>query len=391
MWVLLLACVGCQAAARGLQGDEPTERMVLLDGAAPGWQARLVLDRDRVGIWRVEAAPVFPQYAAPEIVALDDEGTCWVLVSYSGKWTPFRVLADGAWLGALASGDLDPWAPGRETYVGGQLGRLYQVRSYADGGIDGRRIATFPGREIHSLAAGDFDPAHDGQELLVFTDPGGMYLLRSSASAGAFGAEFLGDLPGRIRDARVLPDGASVVTAGRDGAVSLLTFDASGPRWQIIHEIDEGRGRLALGTGARGASVLYSSADDGRVFRHVRLPDASWRTETIYHGPVGPRGLAAGRFGADPEAETVAVFGYSGRVELLEFDADGWNVSTLFTARDRGHWLAAAEFDGRNSHDELFLCGYGARVVMLAREPGSARAEAAVRPAEDSHARREER
>ena len=56
---------------------------------------------------------------------------------------------------------------------------------------------------------------------------------------------------------------------------------------------------------------------------------------------MGPRGLAAGRFGVDPEAETVAVFGYSGRIELLELGAGGWSASAIFTARDRGHWLAS--------------------------------------------------
>jgi len=66
------------------------------------------------------------------------------------------------------------------------------------------------------------------------------------------------------------------------------------------------------------------------------------------------------------------VFGYSGTVQMLTRTDEGWSVEPVFTDVDRGHWLAVAELDGRNGTDELLCCGYGGRVVMLARPPGFA-------------------
>jgi len=350
-----------------------------LPGVAEGWQARLVLDRGDVGIWRVAAAPVFPQYPRPEIVGLDDEGSCWVMVSYSGKWTPFRLLQDGKWLGAIAWGELEAAAPGTETYVGGAGGRLFQLRSYHDGALDARRIADFPGLEIHTLVAGDFLPRHPGQELLVLTSPGAMFLV-SSRERGGVGGDFeitpLGELPSRIRDAVVLPDGHTVATAARDGAVSLLTFVDGKPQWQLIHRLQEGRGRIALGNQVSGGlPLLYSSADDGRIYRHAHQTDGSWRTTLLYRGPLGPRGLAAGRLAEDPEQEAVAIFGYSGKVELLTpvpgAAEKPWQSRTIFHDRARGHWLITAELHGGNQQDELFLSGYGGRIIMLRHEDRS--------------------
>ena len=104
--------------------------------------------------------------------------------------------------------------------------------------------------------------------------------------------------------------------------------------------------------------------------RHERLGDC-WESEVVYLGPQGPRGIAAGRFHADPEVETVAVFGYSAKVELLSRRTGGtWEVETLFVDRDKGHWLCTAELDGRNATDELLASGYGGRIVLLSRPPG---------------------
>jgi hypothetical protein len=131
--------------------------------------------------------------------------------------------------------------------------------------------------------------------------------------------------------------------------------------------------------------VAYSTAEDGTIWRHFRLaedaPGAPLRSEVIYAGPQGPRGIAAGRFQADDESETVAVFGYSGRVELLSRPESGvgpWEVETLFSDRAAGHWLSTAELDGRNATDELVLCGYSGRVVLLARPPGYGLEDVAV-------------
>jgi hypothetical protein len=90
----------------------------------------------------------------------------------------------------------------------------------------------------------------------------------------------------------------------------------------------------------------------------------------VHVGPQGPRGLAAGRFHADPELESLALFGYSREVVLLTRRDGGWESEILFVDRDKGHWLSVAELDGRNETDEILLSGYGARVVLLARPPG---------------------
>lgn len=381
------SCVVPAAGPEASVGD-PAKGLVVLDGAAEGWRASLVLDNDPIGVWRMQPLPFFPQYATPEVFGLDDQGTCWVMVSYSGKWTPQRVLQDGAWLGAIAQGELDDRAEGPEVYVGGKKGNLYQIRAYADGGLDGRRIASFPGREIHTLVAGDLDPRHPGAELLVFTRPGGLYRVHRGAQ-GDFVTTHLSDLQGRIRDARVLPDGRTLVTASRDGRIRLLHFEAEGARWETIHRSTTGRGRLALGeTLPSGWPVVYSSGDDGRVFRHEPAADGSWHTTIPYHGPLGPRGLVYGRFHPDRDRETIAVFGYSGAVDLLTRTDDGWTAETLFTDRDRGHWLSAIEIDGRNGCEEILLSGYGARMVLLSRDPGVGRPELAVPVAADTHAQR---
>ncbi len=82
------------------------------------------------------------------------------------------------------------------------------------------------------------------------------------------------------------------------------------------------------------------------------------------------RGCVWGRFDQDPLVETVAVFGYSHRVELLSCRQGRWSRETLFVDRDKGHWLAAGELDGRNVTEELVCSGYSGRVVLLSRPPG---------------------
>jgi len=95
----------------------------------------------------------------------------------------------------------------------------------------------------------------------------------------------------------------------------------------------------------------------------------------IYHGPQGPRGIAAGYFDENHQVETIAIFGYSKKVELLSRRGDGWQVETLFEDRDKGHWLAAAELDGRNNTHELLATGYSGRIVLLTRPTGYGRKE----------------
>src|SRR5690606_21673960 len=92
-----------------------------------------------------------------------------------------------------------------------------------------------------------------------------------------------------------------------------------------------GVGRLALAPAREGSgTVLYSTRDDGRVLRHAEGAGGAWETTTVYIGPQGPRGLAAGRFHADPEVESVAVFGYSREVVLLTREGEQWSAETIF-------------------------------------------------------------
>lgn len=361
---------------------DPTKGEVALP-AANGWSGFLVRrNEDGAGIWTVRALQVFARYACPELVALDDRGRCTVLVSYSGKWTPFFTVEDREWLGAIALADLDPRDGAREVYTGGKSGRLYRIASRRTAGFDTRVVAEFPGEEIHTLVSADLVTSRPGHEVLVFLRSGGLYELR--AEGAELVAARLATLPGRVRDALVLPGpgGARVVTASRAGVVSLLRLTDSGVSREPILREPMGFGRLALAPRDAGEpAVLYVTRDDGLV---LRLEEGDgWQREVVYAGPQGPRGVVAGRFHADPDMETIAVFGYSRRVELLSRRRGerGFRVETIFEDLDRGHWLEAAEVDGRNATQEIVGSGYAGRVFLLARPPGYGMGDVAVDPA----------
>ncbi|MCB9913704.1 MAG: hypothetical protein H6828_00985 [Planctomycetes bacterium] len=400
-----LALAACQAPAPGdaaprAQADpldaarppapaqvSPAEGESPLPTLVDDWDAALVFDDRGTGVWCVKSAQVFPQYGVPELVALDDWGVCHVLVSYSGKWTPLSRVHDGRWLGTLAAGDVDPLVPGAELYVGGAGGNLYQLRGYASGALDARLIAQYPGLELHTLVGGDLDPRSPGAELLLFTRPGALYRVSPTGPDGAFESVLLEELGGRVRDAVVLPArpgrAREVAVVSRAGWLRLLSIDADGAHWESVHEEPMGMGRLALAQSSSAERVvLYAGTDDGRVWRHERANDA-WTSALVYAGPQGVRGLAAGRFDPDPHAETVAVFGYSGLVQLLRRTPQGWTVESIFDYGDKGHWLGVAEADGRNATDELVGTGYGGRVFLLSRPPGTGLGAVALQPAAD--------
>jgi hypothetical protein len=297
-----------------------------------------------------------------------------MLVSYSGKWTPFPTIQENAWLGALDQADVDPRVAGPELYTGGEKGNLYQIRTYPNAATDHRLIATFPGREIHTIVAADVDPRTGSAEILVFTNPGALYRVTPTGEHGAFESVELEVFPGRIRDALVLPaaDGKRprIATVSRTGELALLHFGDSGHHWTVIHRSPVGKGRVcAAETRADEPLVLYTTQDDGVVLRHVEM-DGVWSTKAIHYGHEGPRGITAGRFDAEADSEQLAIFGYSGNVELLTRRKNGWDVETIFEDRDRGHWLSSIEIDGRNATRELVACGYGGRIILLARPPG---------------------
>jgi hypothetical protein len=290
------------------------------------------------------------------------------------------VLRDGWWLGGLAHGDVDPRIPGKELYTGGKLGNLYQVLPHDNGLPEGRMIAELPGREMHTILAGDLDAAHEGPELILFTRPGGLYRVTPTGKHGGFESMKIGEVKGRIRDAIALPkvegEPRRIVTCSRTGHLRELTLTKDGPAFRTIHTETMGMGRLAMRPGGK---VLYTTLDDGRVLRHERGETGGWKTETIFLGPQGPRGLAVGRFGEDPSAESVAVAGYSGEVFVLTRTGKEWTVETIFKDDAQVHWLSTGELDGRNATDELVLSGFGGRILMLFRPPGYGRSEA-VKP-----------
>ncbi len=372
---LASACVS-RPDASSTRALDPTRGEVPISGAEAGWEARLVLDVGDVGVWTVEPEPVFPQYAMDQLVGLDDLGRCHVMISYSGKWTHRVRGGDLDWLGAVAHGDVDPRVEGAELYVAGARGNVYQLTTFESGDLDCRLVGQIPGCEVHAMIAGDVDRRSPGAEVLVFTSPGRMYRLAATGDDGRFDLELLERLPGRVRDAVALPRAVGepqrVVAANRAGLLQVLTIDADGASWDTIHAAPMGFGRVDLRPGG-GATVLYSTLDDGRVLRHESAPDGAWTTETIFDGPQGPRGIAAGAFDDDPETETVAVFGYSAEVQLLTGRDGAWTTETIFRDRERGHWLAAGEFDGRNATDELVCSGYGGRIVLLQRPVGYGR------------------
>ena len=362
MIALILSCT----LALALDQTDPTKGEVPLP-AAPGWNARLVLDRGDIGIWTVRSFPVFNTYATPEILGLSDDGRCHVLVAYSGKWTPTDVVHDHKWLGGIAFDDVDPRLDGSEAYVGGEKGNLYQIAFYPYGTVDCRLIAQLPGLEIHSIVS---RPVDGRKELLVFTRPGALYRGTPNFDDGGFDVRFVEELPGRVRNAVILPGpgSATIATVSRSGHLRTLSVDGM---WTTIHEDSSGMGRLTLKWDHQSAKsiVMYSTLDDGRILRHERVNN-DWTTETIYQGPQGPRGVVSGVFTEDRSEESIVIFGYSGKVELLVRTPGGWTSTTIFEDRDRGHSLTTIEIDGRNATTEIVGSGYGGRIFLLSRPPG---------------------
>lgn len=365
--------------------------------ALAGWNATLVYDND-VGIWTCGTLDAFEMNGALEAFGLDDKGRCILLSSYSGKWTPWQTIDDKEWLGAIAQVELDSRRPERELYTGGKRGNLYQIVVHRDGTLDTARIAAFPAEELHTVVAGDLDPTRPGDELLVFSHLGNVYEPRARSGGFEFDVVKRAQLAGRVRQALVLPNAAFaprgpepvrapwIAGICRTGEV-LLMRAAPNDGLEVRELLKEpmGFGRIARRKSSPGQrEVLYVTRDDGVVLRLEAkgAVEGEWTREVIYAGPQGPRGIAAGRFDPDPAVETVAVFGYSARVELLSRRAGeaAWKVEVLFEERDKGHWLEAVEVDGRNATDELMGSGYGSRIFLLARPPGTGLPGAAVNP-----------
>ncbi len=345
---LLLTATSCRSTS-------PT---LATPAAAPGWSAAIALDLGSTGIWTTKVLDVFERYGGQEVVALDDNGRCHVLVQYAGKWTDHTAAHDTTWFGGLAQGDVDARKPGRELYVGAASGRVWQITPQPEGVLDANVIADLAGAEVHTLVALE-------GELIAFTSPGAMWRLRPRADDSRFEAREVALTRGRVRDAVRLADG-SLALVSRDGTLELRAREALDREGEIALRVEGGLGRVA----ASDTGVLYAASDDGVVWRCERAPNG-WSSERIFVGPAGLRGIVCGRFTLPAPREELALFGYSGEVVLLARAADGsWSSSAIFTDRDKGHWLGVGELDQRNATDELVGSGYGGRVFVLSRAPG---------------------
>jgi peptide/nickel transport system substrate-binding protein len=351
------------------------------------WNATL-LHQGEAGVWCVKALTVFPQYGCPEVVGLDDKGRLLVFTSYSGKWTPAESVKDGTWLGGIAQVDLDPTVPGTELYTGGNGGNLYRVitRNEPRGAsrLESLEIGHIPADDVHTMVGGELLPSRPGSELLAFTGSGKLYAIEHRGAAeedgaAAFALRRLAELPGRVRDAVILPARAGeapwIACVSRSQEIFLVRLTTTGLEQRPISSEGMGTGRIALRTRDPRRPdepfVLYATRDEGVILRFEGTPESGWKREIIYAGPQGPRGIAAGRFDADPAVETVAIFGYSKQVELLARKGEGaWTAETIYDDAEQGHWITAAELDGRNATDELVCSGFGGRISLLARKPG---------------------
>ncbi|HGY90040.1 MAG TPA: hypothetical protein ENK43_02580 [Planctomycetes bacterium] len=370
--LIFLLCLNAHSQDKS---PDPRKNEVPLP-ALSEWRASLIYESD-VGIWTVGTLNCFQQYGCPDVFGLDDRGRCTILSSYSGKWTPHQTVEDGAWLGALCRVDLDPSLDGPEIYTGGKKGNLYQIRPTAHGGFDVRLVLHVPDEEIHTLVAGDLLPERPGEEMLLFSRSGLVFDVSAPPkTTEPFEKRLVARLPGRVRQAFLLPRRTAeppwIVAACRFGAIKLLRLRRDGLEQETILDEDMGFGRIGIAPARnRGNDVLYATRDDGVILRLEGHPGGSWKREVIYAGPQGARGVVGGRFAADPAVETVAVFGYSRKIQLLSrAPGEPWRVETLFVDRDKGHWLSVAELDGRNATQELIASGYGGRIVLLARPPG---------------------
>jgi hypothetical protein len=338
--------------SRGADGEGVPAALAV----AEDWRALVALDLGATGIWTAEALDLFPQFGGQEVVALDDLGRCHVLVQYATKWTDLGAISDGTWLGGVALAELDSRIEGAELYVGAKTGNVYQLAATREGVLDARLVANVGGQEVHAMTV-------VGGELVVFTSPGSQWRLAPDLSAARFTARETSTTGGRVRDIARLADGrfATVSRAGE-----LTVYDAQLEHGVVALRVESGLGRVAVGA----SDVLYTVSDDGVVWRSYEQSGA-WHSARIHVGAPGPRGIVAGSFTLPAPREEVALFGYSADVELLTRADDGsWSARTIFTDRDRGHWLRRAELDQRNGTDELIGSGYGGRVFVLARPPG---------------------
>ncbi|MEZ5964246.1 MAG: hypothetical protein R3F56_10410 [Planctomycetota bacterium] len=381
----LLAMFWITVAASTVAAQPVTEGEAVLP-AARGWHAFRIHKSD-VGIWYAHIAKVVPFYGANEVIACDDRGRLTVLSVYSGKWTAHDVTCDGQWLAPSRPADVDPRCPGREIYVAGKSGTLHRVtldqQPFARFELRSVEIGHVAAEEFHTVLAADLRPDHPGDELWAFAIQGRLFELSPRGASGdAFDTRQIATLPGRVRDALVIPDRPQaaplVLAVARSGDLLGLRAHAGGVEQRVVTHESSGLGRIARRVPAPGEpEVVYVTRDDGVLLR-LEARGNDWQREVIYVGSQGLRGVACGRFYADGR-EAVAVYGYGKRVQIVSrTGTDPWQVETVFGSDEQGHWLAVGELDGRNGTDELVATGFDGTVVLLTRPAGYALTNAAV-------------
>jgi hypothetical protein len=346
------------------------------------WTARVLWESD-APVWSVLLADVLENRAGLEIVAMDDKGRGTLLFTGNNEAIPWLLLMDGRWLGTAVFGEADPSRPGRELYLAGERGNLYQVTVLPQGGFESRLI-WFARDEIHTLVLDEVVPGHEGLDLIVCTLRGGMHLLTPGdvedefVPDGAWESRLIHMDPGRIRNVLVHDfdptlAGKEMLTVSRSGRFSRLGWRCGKLEELLIFQDTQGLARLALGKPDRGQPPVYTAGDDGRIFRYERITGGVWQGRVIHKCGGPARGVAAGRFTEEKNVECVAVFGYSREVTLLVRHAgeEEFEAQTIYTDGDKGHWLAAVDFDGRGL-DEIIVCGYSGRVTLLTREESAA-------------------
>jgi len=383
MHLRLLAAPPLLAAL--LPAQPPTEGEVVRPAAA-GWHA-FEIHKSTAGVWYAHVAKVVPFYGADEVLVCDDLGQLSLLSVYSGKWTAHSVTCDGHWLAPSRPADVDPRVEGRELYAAGRSGSIHRItvdpRPFARFELRTVEIGHVAAEEFHTVLAGDLVAEHPGDELWAFAITGPLYELTPRSDAGdAFDLRRIAVLPGRVRDALLLPvaSGTLVMAVSRSGDLLSLRASNGTVEQEVVTHESSGLGRIARRPRSRedAPEVLYVTRDDGVLLRLQRDATGGWQREVIFAGSQGLRGVAAGNFYADGR-EAVAVYGYGKRVQLVSRSAAGpWQLETIYGSDEQGHWLAVGELDGRNGTDELIATGFQGSVVLLSRPAGYGLAGPAV-------------
>ncbi len=375
-----IAVVLVTLSCSGLQEEEKSVTIEVLPEALQptGWNTRTMWESD-APVWSVYTADILPGKAGTEIVAMDENGRATLLFMNNDQPLPWHILMDGMWLGAAAFGDADPGVPGKELYLAGSRGNLYQVVPLKQGGFESR-VIWYARDEIHCLILGEVVPANPGLDLLACTVGGEICLLTPRRAGGAWSVELLYREPARVRDAVVFDfhpelEGDEILYVSRSGRLVMVRWNGTSLETNAVYSDSQGLARIALGPVLEsGMPVVYTAGDDGRILRFTKSPSGGWSGEPIFEGEAGARGVAPVRISGDGSEECLAIFGYSKEVVLLRRKKGELCFSSeiIFRDSDKGHWLEAAALDSRSKSDEILISGYSGKVTLLSFDEAAA-------------------